>query len=105
MKRTKKKDRPEKLEGKTHRIETNAGRLFLTVNRDKKGPFEVVVRIGKAGSDLSVLCEAVGRLVSLSLRHGIPVEHVVKQLSGVGGEMFIPTVPDAIGKVLEQGEA
>lgn len=52
-------------------------------------PFEVFVVFGKAGSDLTAMSEAIGRLASLALRSGIPVEFVVEQLRGIGGRSSI----------------
>lgn len=53
--------------------------------------------------------EAIGRLVSLSLRHGIPVESIVEQLKGIGGEYpifqkdgLVRSIPDAIARILER---
>jgi ribonucleoside-diphosphate reductase alpha chain len=52
--------------------------------------------------------EAIGRLISLALRSGIPTEEVVNQLKGIGGAepiftngQLIQSIPDAIAKVLE----
>ncbi len=99
-----KKSRPDQLSGRTHKIETNAGKLFLTVNDCDGIPFEVFARVGKAGDDVMALCEAIGRLVSLSLRYGIPAPEVVEQLKGVGGDWPVtPSVPEAISRALGGG--
>ena len=54
--------------------------------------------------------EAIGRLVSLAFRAGVPVEKVVDQLKGIGGEHpvfqeggLVLSIPDAISRVLEKG--
>lgn len=99
-----KKKRPDTLVGQTYKIETNAGNLFLTVNSHEEKPFEVFVRVGKTGGDVMCLCETLGRLVSLTLRYGLPKDEIIQQLKGVGGEgLLIPTVPDAIAKALGEG--
>ncbi|OYV58079.1 MAG: hypothetical protein B7X01_04070, partial [Acidiphilium sp. 21-62-4] len=35
---------------------------------DEEGPMEVFVNVGRAGSDIAALAEALGRLISLNLR-------------------------------------
>jgi ribonucleoside-diphosphate reductase alpha chain len=53
--------------------------------------------------------EAMGRLISLALRSGIPLQSVHKQLRGISsdravglGPNKVPSVPDAIGIALEE---
>ncbi len=107
--------RPEVLQGRTRRVATPAGTLWLTINEYDGQPFEVFATIGKAGSDVLALTEAIARLVSLNLRCGVPVAEVVDQLRGIGGSRSVGfgphrvlSIPDAIGRVLAQdylGEA
>lgn len=108
------KPRPVKVEGATYRIETPMGVAFVTVNHDSDGnPYEVFVTIGKAGSDLTAMAEAMGRLVSkfLKLPAGIAsrerVLMIVDQLSGIGGARSVGfgankvrSLPDAVAKAL-----
>ena len=62
------------LTGATYRMETPIGTAFITVNDNGGGePFEVFVRVGKAGSDTMAVAEALGRLVSLVLRLPSPL--------------------------------
>ncbi len=84
--------RPEKLEGSTYKVRTPIGNAYVSINSDEMGnPFEVFITVGKAGTDVMADAEAIGRLVSLSLR--IPTElpaetiaeQVVEQLAGIGG--------------------
>jgi hypothetical protein len=63
--------------------------------------------IGRAGSDVTAFTEAIGRLISLALRCGVPVKLIAEQLRGIGGSRSagfgpdrVRSVPDAIGKVL-----
>jgi len=104
-----KKDRPEKLPGFTYKIKTGLGTLYLTVTEFEDKPFEVFAVIGKSGRSTTAKTEAIGRLVSLALRYDIPVEEIVDQLKGIGGEYpvfngsgVVLSIPDAIAKVLEQ---
>ncbi len=104
------RNRPETLSGRTHRIRTAYGNLYVTVNEDEKGnPFEVFAQMGKAGGFFDGQAEAVTRLVSLSLRSGIEVQEVIHQLKGIRGPQVswsengvILSLPDAIGQILER---
>src|SRR2546421_3722238 len=84
--------RPHSLAGKTYRKETPIGTAFITVNGTEDGePFEVFVQVGKGGSDTMAVAEALGRLISLTLRLPSPLtpqrrlEEVISQLSRIGG--------------------
>ncbi|PMP76237.1 MAG: ribonucleoside-diphosphate reductase, adenosylcobalamin-dependent [Chloroflexus aggregans] len=83
-------------------VVTPLGKLRLFVTELDGKPFEVFAIIGRAGSDVTAFTEAIGRLISLALRCGVPVKLIAEQLRGIGG--FGPdrvrSVPDAIGKVL-----
>lgn len=109
-----KRPRPAVVAGRTHRVETPVGTAFVHVTRDDKGNiFEIFIGVGKAGSDISADAEALGRLISLTLRL-VPstyapevVDHVINQLSGIGGRASLGMGPnrvrslaDAIAKVL-----
>ncbi len=84
--------RPSKLQGNTYKVQTPVGTAFVVINADEQGnPFEVFINVGKAGSHVMADAEAIGRLISLSLRVPSPypakavAEAVVDQLSGIGG--------------------
>lgn len=102
--------RPEALAGKTYRIRTGYGNLYITVNEDAQGnPFEVFAQIGKAGGFFAGQAEAISRLASLSLRCGIEIHELIEQLKGIRGPQvswseggMILSLPDAIGQVLEK---
>ena len=96
-------------------MKTPAGTLHLTMNHDKKGqPFEVFIEIGKAGSDLKAMSEAIGRLISLIFRlEPIPpkerAREIIEQLSGIGGARSVGfgknkvlSLPDAVSKALAE---
>ncbi|MCI0513095.1 vitamin B12-dependent ribonucleotide reductase [candidate division KSB1 bacterium] len=77
------KKRPKMLSGKSIRMETGCGPLYISINSDENGPFELFNNIGKAGGCAASQCEAIGRLVSLAWRSGIKPEQVTKQLRGI----------------------
>jgi ribonucleoside-diphosphate reductase alpha chain len=99
--------RPANLTGVTSRLNTSMGTLYLTINKDERGnPVEIFVNVGKAGSDVMAMGEAVGRLVSLSIQRGIPLRDIANQLVGVGGtSRFNPGLVHAIGRALADESA
>jgi ribonucleoside-diphosphate reductase alpha chain len=110
------KPRPHSLKGSTYRTETPIGTAYITVNETQEGDaFEVFVQVGKGGSDTMAVAEALGRLISLSLRLPSPLsaqrrlEEVISQLSRIGGGQptgFGPakilSLPDAIARTLAE---
>ena len=100
--------RPDSLPSTTHKISTGLGNLYITVSYFDGKPFEVFASIGKSGYSTMADAEAIGRLISLALRSGIPTGQVVAQLRGIGGAdpifhngQLIQSIPDAIAQVLE----
>lgn len=102
--------RPEVLIGKTYRIKTGYGNLYVTVNNDENGvPFEVFAVIGKSGGFFQEQSEGICRLISVALRAGVKLEEVIDNIKGIRGPMPMLTdkgtvlsLPDAIGQVLEE---
>lgn len=105
------KDRPERLDGATYKIKTPQGNAYINITKDEKGnPFEIFLTVGKAGSDVSGLAEALGRLMSGWLRSSedtnYTVKEIVSQLIGIGGSSSVgfgpnkvSSVPDAVAKI------
>ena len=102
--------RPDKLRGTTIRKETPLGTMFVNITEDDEGqPFEVFVTLGKAGGSAMADAEAMGRLISLALRSGIPLMEIHRQLRGISSDRAVGlgpnkvlSVPDAIGIALEE---
>jgi len=101
--------RPPTLKGFTDVIKTGYGNLYVTINTYGEQPFEVFIQIGKSGYSTMADAEAIGRLVSLSLRTGVSVSDVVEQLEGIGGASqvysegkLVMSIPDAIATVLRK---
>ena len=102
--------RPDTLIGVTKEIKTSCGKLYVTINRDEKGIFEVFNQMGKAGGCAASQSEAIGRLASLALRSGVQPGMIVKQLKGIschlpswggngGGKIL--SCADAVSKAIE----
>jgi ribonucleoside-diphosphate reductase alpha chain len=110
LQRRAKRSRPERLRGTTIRKETPLGVMFVSINEDHKGqPFEVFINLGKAGGSAMADAEAMGRMISLALRSGIPLHEVHRQLRGISSDRVVglgpnkvTSVPDAIGLALEE---
>jgi len=101
--------RPEETEGRTKRVNTGCGYMYVTVNSDERGICEVFSHLGKAGGCASAQLEATCRLISLALRSGVDVASVVRQLRGIrcpsiawGEGKSILSCADAIASVLEK---
>lgn len=112
--RESKKPRSRVLHGETSRIITPLGATYITINHNgDEQPFEVFIQTAKAGSDTAAVSEAIGRLVSYTLRLASPVsprdrlKEVVNQLSGIGGgrplgfgPQRVLSLPDGVAQVL-----
>lgn len=108
--------RPYKRRGHTVSKATPSGTAHITMNEDEDShPFEVFLEIGKAGSDIKAMAEAMGRLMSLILRMASPVSplervrEIVKQITGIGGarsygfgKRRVLSLPDAVGQALAE---
>lgn len=111
-----KKPRPRALQGYTFSIETPLGKAFVTINENGGGqPFEVFINTAKAGSETAAHSEAIGRLISYTLRISSPIEPrdrlkiVMEQLGGIGGGRSmgfgpnrVRSLPDGIAKALDE---
>lgn len=108
--------RPMQLEGVTYQIDTPVGKTYVTINHNEtKEPFEIFITIGKSGSDVAAMADALGRMISLNLRlsGGLSardrIRQVVAQLTGIGGtrsvgfgENRVRSLPDGISKILSR---
>jgi ribonucleoside-diphosphate reductase alpha chain len=95
------------LYGKTQKVGTGCGNLYVTVNQLEGQPVEVFAQIGKSGGCAAAQIQALTRLVSIALRAGVDSCEMAEQLTGIrcpsplwGGGGMILSCPDGIGKVL-----
>jgi ribonucleotide reductase alpha subunit len=108
------KQRPAVVQGYTRQVNAPEGKVNVTINSDEQGPFEVFVNVGKAGSDIAALSEALGRLISLNLQILSPLspmdraQEISKQLRSIGGSRSVGfgvqqvrSLPDAVARALE----
>ncbi|HSH83130.1 MAG TPA: adenosylcobalamin-dependent ribonucleoside-diphosphate reductase [Herpetosiphonaceae bacterium] len=108
--------RPRLTRGTTIKKQSPLGSLYVTINNDDEGePLEVFITAGKAGSDVTSMADALGRLASLVLRVASPVtpherlEEIISQLKGIGGARStgfgkdrVRSLPDAVAQALEE---
>jgi ribonucleoside-diphosphate reductase alpha chain len=103
-----KRERPKILKGWTYQMQTGCGPLYVTVNEDTTGLFELFTTMGKAGGCAASQSEAIGRMVSLAWRSGIQARQVIKQLQGISchspsgfGENKIMSCADAVARAIQ----
>lgn len=107
---------PTRRQGVTVTKSTPTGTAHIIMNDDEDGqPFEVFIEIGKGGSDIKAMAEALGRVASILLRINSPmtpqekIQELVQQLGGIGGQRSagfgknrVRSLPDAISQALEE---
>lgn len=106
--------RPDQRPSTTYTILTPAGHAHVTITRtEEHDPFEIFVEVGKAGSDLKAMAEALGRVCSLVLRMTADMPQkeraraLIMQLQGIGGarqtrheKIVVKSLPDGLARVL-----
>lgn len=107
-------ERPFVVSGATYKIATPVGTAFVTLNKDQaENPLELFINVGKAGSDVAAMAEALGRTISIALRFRGNLSskerarEIAEQLSGIGGRRSVGfgpnkvlSLPDAISMAL-----
>lgn len=98
--------------GKTIKETTPWGSIYVTLNFDGDEPFEVFATIGKSGSELKAMTEALSRAISIGLRSGGKLEDFIATLKGLSGKEYwlfefddqhvTRSIPDAIAVLLER---
>ena len=105
-----KRERLARLDGRTVKVETGCGNLYVTLNSDGGGLQEVFAKLGRAGTCTVCQMEALTRCSTLGLRHGVPVKEFVDELKGIQcpnpkmwpEEERVLSCPDAIANILEE---
>ena len=98
--------------GKTIKDTTPWGSIYVTLNFDKNAPFEVFINVGKSGSELKAMTEALSRIISIGLRSGCNIENFIDTLKGLSGKEcwlldgddsnFVRSIPDTVAVLLEK---
>jgi ribonucleoside-diphosphate reductase alpha chain len=105
------RSRPQVLQGSTYKFNTPFGIAYITINDSEGAPSEIFLNVGKAGSDVFAMSEALGRVISLFLRygdHGQKTQLLMKHLKGIGGSFAVgfganrvESIADAVAKAIE----
>ncbi|MBQ7544489.1 MAG: adenosylcobalamin-dependent ribonucleoside-diphosphate reductase [Synergistaceae bacterium] len=98
--------------GKTIKDTTPWGSIYVTLNLDGKDPFEIFINVGKSGSEMKAMTEALSRVISIGLRSGCSLEDFIDTLKGLSGKEYwmlncdeehvARSIPDAIALLLEK---
>ncbi len=96
-------ERPQSLPGQTLALDTNCGKLYVTVNCDTPSglPVEIFCRFGKAGGCGSAVMDGMTRMISCGLRAGMAPEEVVSHLRGISCHRGPETCMDAVAQAVE----
>ena len=98
-------ERPEILDGRTHKFKTGCGSLYVTVNRDLAGDVhEVFTAHSKNSGCVAALLNALARVTSIALRSGVAPEAIAKTMLGqnCGKCENIASCADAVGLALQK---
>ncbi len=97
------KDLPEIVSGLRIRQMTPFGNMHVKITVDPKTEkeLEVFAQLGKGGDLANSDLEAICRMISLWLRSGGSLKHVINQLKDIGSSMTIPTKE---GKIMSLGD-
>ncbi len=107
VERIKPRPRPDITQGFTKKYDIGGcGKLYVTVNSDDHGICEVFTNTGEEGC--AALSEAVSRLISITIRSGIDLDSILKQVKGIrcitciaDSKSHVLSCPDAMGKAIE----
>ena len=76
--------------GVTHKVDTGRGKIYATINYSEyhSAPVETFFRLGHLSTPMEAsLAEWSGRLVSLLLKHDVPLEAIIRQGNKVYSDM------------------
>ena len=107
------KERPGSVVfGKTIKDTTPWGSIYITLNFDGTDPFEIFINVGKSGSEMKAMTEALSRVISIGLRSGCSLEDFIDTLKGLSGkeywmldaddERVARSIPDTIALLLDK---
>ena len=102
-------DRPEVLDGQTWKVPTGHGNMYVNLSFYENRLVELFANVGKSGASTNAQIEALGRVISTALQHGVPAPDLAKQLRGINSDKpvyhrsrLIRSAPDAIAWVLDR---
>jgi len=78
-----KKKRPQETEGKTIRVKTGCGNMYVTLGKADGELIEVFAVLGKSGGCAKCQLEAITRSISLGLKYEIPIAEYVDEFKNL----------------------
>lgn len=101
--------REDVLSGKTVKLHTGCGGIYVVINSSHNTPLEVLISMGKAGGCAASQLEAIGRLISIALQAGVLIVDIVDQLRNIrcpspcfnNGNKIL-SCADAVAKALQR---
>ena len=109
-----KQKRPSVRDGQIVEVKTPTGNIYVICGKNEdEEPIELFFNIGKQGTRVNVLLDALGRTISASLQHGVPIKVFADTLAGMSGEKFFYThngekglsaesLPDLISQLIDK---
>jgi ribonucleoside-diphosphate reductase alpha chain len=106
----------KKLSAERHELETGNGKMYVIVSKYNNKPVEIFMNMGKSGQLFNVFTEALGRVMSIALQHGVPLEEIIKTMIGINSDRptwfrfdetdqkpaQILSIPDGIAQLLRR---
>lgn len=103
------RSREKALYGRTEKVKTGYGSMYVTINEDDEGLVEVFAQIGKSGGFMNSFTESIARLVSMALRSGIPAGDIIESLEDIRSPKIawddgdkVQSIPDGIATAIER---
>jgi hypothetical protein len=81
--------RPDRLTGSTYQYKTDSGLLYVTINEDALGPFELFAQLAhsrngkKSSAECNELLTTLARMVSYSFQQGIDPQEISSNLNSL----------------------
>lgn len=115
-KESKKTTRPKRLSGNSYQVELPDGDFLITVNQSGDDVIEIILDQDNEKVEIKCLLEFCGKLASKALRHGMPLEDIIKQGKNLTGDnvkfvkfldtdakaVQVKSTPDCLAKLLER---
>lgn len=98
---SKKLEKPQAVARETKSIKTDCGMLYVTLIFKKGYPDSVSIQLANIGGCTSSMLRALGRMISIALQAGVPVENIVKKLESIRCHAIL-SCSEAIAEVLEE---
>jgi ribonucleoside-diphosphate reductase alpha chain len=107
---------PSMLDGKRYKIDFGDKKLYTQINKLENMPVEIFLTLGNQDQEINGLLECIGKLLSVSLQHRVPLEKMTKQMKDISSNYpvwhrfseedkkpcHIQSIPDGVATILER---